>query len=404
MLDFLAAFQRQGIEARRFSTTPLVAIHGWSDVPRGRPLFETIVVFESYPIPKYFGSGAADALRIEGRWSFTPNHYPFTLRAVPGENLRLFGLYNRRLYERREVEGVLEHLRTALGALAESPELRVGDLPRSELSQRRSEMSKKAFCGSSSFDKFKSVKPRSVDLSQVDLVERGYLGEAEEMPAVLTARGDDVDLAEWAADHRDDLDEDLRRFGAVLFRGFDVSSGPEFQRFAEVVCDELFEEYGDLPKGGEGARIYGATPYPQDRTILFHNEASHTHRWPRKQMFFCELPAAEGGESAIVDGRRVLRALDPALRERFASRGLLYVRNFTPSALPPSRCTPIPDRRSGSIRSSSTTSRASTATPASRCSPRSRRKTFPGTSTTATARPSPTTPWARSGDSSTGRR
>ena len=38
------------IELRRFEHSALVQVHGWSDVPRGRPLFESIVVVENYPV------------------------------------------------------------------------------------------------------------------------------------------------------------------------------------------------------------------------------------------------------------------------------------------------------------------------------------------------------------------
>jgi alpha-ketoglutarate-dependent taurine dioxygenase len=40
-------------------------------------------------------------------------------------------------------------------------------------------------------------------------------------------------------------------------------------------------------------------------------------------------PAQAGGETPIVNCRQVYRALDPRLRELFAEKQLLYVRNFT---------------------------------------------------------------------------
>jgi alpha-ketoglutarate-dependent taurine dioxygenase len=92
----------------------------------------------------------------------------------------------------------------------------------------------------------------------------------------------------------------------------------------------LFGEYGDLPKEAAGQSVYHSTPYPAQKHILFHHEASHTDRWPRQQWFFCVTAAREGGETPIADGRAILASLDPAVRERFERLHLRYVRNFVP--------------------------------------------------------------------------
>jgi alpha-ketoglutarate-dependent taurine dioxygenase len=78
-----------------------------------------------------------------------------------------------------------------------------------------------------------------------------------------------------------------------------------------------------------GGKVYGSTPYPADETILFHNESSHMHRWPMLIWFYCVKAATAGGESPIIDCRRIYRSLDPRVRERFEQKGLMYVRNFT---------------------------------------------------------------------------
>jgi alpha-ketoglutarate-dependent taurine dioxygenase len=79
-----------------------------------------------------------------------------------------------------------------------------------------------------------------------------------------------------------------------------------------------------------GGKVYGSTPYPSDETILFHNESSHMHRWPMLIWFYCVKPAEAGGETPIVDCRKIYGALEPNLRKMFAERRLMYVRNFTP--------------------------------------------------------------------------
>jgi hypothetical protein len=90
----------------------------------------------------------------------------------------------------------------------------------------------------------------------------------------------------------------------------------------------LFGEYGDLPREEVSGKVYGATPYPSDQMIRFHNESSHLHSWPLKIMFFCVQPPEQGGETPIVDCRKIYARLDPAVRERFAKKGLMYIRQY----------------------------------------------------------------------------
>jgi alpha-ketoglutarate-dependent taurine dioxygenase len=52
-------------------------------------------------------------------------------------------------------------------------------------------------------------------------------------------------------------------------------------------------------------------------------------RWPSKINFFCITVAKEGGATPIVDCRKVYQGLDPKIRETFAEKGLMYVRNFS---------------------------------------------------------------------------
>jgi len=48
LLPWLQGLRNQWIAMRDFEHTPLVKLQGWSNVPRGMPLFENILVFENY--------------------------------------------------------------------------------------------------------------------------------------------------------------------------------------------------------------------------------------------------------------------------------------------------------------------------------------------------------------------
>jgi alpha-ketoglutarate-dependent taurine dioxygenase len=167
-------------------------------------------------------------------------------------------------------------------------------------------------------------------VATTNLVETGFIpGNEGRLPLLITPAVDNVDLAGWCASHTEEIDSYLDQYGAVLFRGFGLEGAPDFEAVASSIASDLFAEYGDLPPEAANERIYGSTPYPPDKMILFHNESSHLSSWPLRQFFFCVTPAPDRGETPILDCRQVLEALDPELRRQFEDKGLMYVRNFS---------------------------------------------------------------------------
>jgi len=148
------------------------------------------------------------------------------------------------------------------------------------------------------------------------------------LPLLIEPALGELDLAEWAGANLQFIEEQLHKHGALLFRGFGLRSTAEFERSAAAICPSLFSDYGDLPRQPMSRRVYGSTPYPAEQRILFHNESSHLHQWPMKIFFHCVRAAWEGGETPIVDCRRVYQFLPRELREEFAARGLKYVRCY----------------------------------------------------------------------------
>jgi alpha-ketoglutarate-dependent taurine dioxygenase len=167
-------------------------------------------------------------------------------------------------------------------------------------------------------------------VTTTELVRTGFVGGQEEsMPLVITPAVDNVDLAGWCASHREELDGYFDKYGAILFRGFALEDASDFEAVASSIAGDLFAEYGDLPPESASERVYGSTPYPPDKMILFHNESSHLSSWPLRQFFFCITPAPDRGETPLLDCRKVFDALDPEIRDEFAEKGLMYVRNFS---------------------------------------------------------------------------
>lgn len=133
----------------------------------------------------------------------------------------------------------------------------------------------------------------------------------------------------WAKAHRDEIDADLHRAGAVLIRGFDIDSPETFRGVAAAICPEL-RNYagGDSPRSGVTDQVYTSTEYPAHLEVYLHNELSYAG-WSPDRLFFCCFVAAEsGGETQLADGREVVERLDPAVRDRFARLGVTYLQHL----------------------------------------------------------------------------
>ena len=128
LLPWLQELQSQQVEARQYEYSPLVQVQGWSDVPRGLPLFESLLVFENYPtrtaIQEWSGS-----LEIHHVRFMSSTHYPLTVVAVPGPELGLRIGYQCHRFDTATITRMLGHLRTLLEGMVANPAQRLADLP-----------------------------------------------------------------------------------------------------------------------------------------------------------------------------------------------------------------------------------------------------------------------------------
>jgi amino acid adenylation domain-containing protein len=237
--------------------------------------------------------------------------------------------YSTDLFDGPRIERLLGHFRALLEAVAARPESRLSELEETvaELEKKERDMEKKEM-QKLSFSKFKAVAPKAVALPGEEVVEKTFLAPGQELPLVVQPRVPDVDLADWAQANRESLEADLLKYGAILFRGFGIDTPEALERFAGTLCPDLFNENGEHPRESVSGNVYTPVFYPQDQQLLWHNENSFNWSWPRKIFFACARPADEGGETPIVDSRRVYREMDPQVRELFETRGVAYQRNY----------------------------------------------------------------------------
>ena len=84
----------------------------WSEVPSGTALFESLFVFENYPVYRS-GGGAQDTLSLRSTPQVERTNYALTLVAVPRDELVLRLTYDSDRFSALEMMGMVGHLSTA---------------------------------------------------------------------------------------------------------------------------------------------------------------------------------------------------------------------------------------------------------------------------------------------------
>lgn len=128
---------------------------------------------------------------------------------------------------------------------------------------------------------------------------------------------------EWARDR-------LREHGALLMRGFRVQTAEDFERVARAIDNDLKNEYlGTSPRDAVTSHVFNASELPGYYPIPQHCEMSFVKNHPHRIFFCCLIAPEHGGETPLVDFRRVYTGLDPEVRQRFIDRGIRVVRNYS---------------------------------------------------------------------------
>jgi len=244
------------------------------------------------------------------------------------QELRASWVYNSDLFDAATIARMSRHLESLLGTIVAQPGARLNELEFLIEDEKKGRTMRNKRREESKPPNFKQVKPTAVKLRGTRLIKTGALQPGDPLPLVIEPTVDDFDLVDWATREREFIEENLSKHGAILFRGFDVKSASDFERFALAVCSELFEENGELNRDKVSGRIYTPVSYPNDKPILWHNENTFCERWPMKIWFCCDTPAQQGGETPIADSRKVYRLIDPKIRERFAEKKIMYMRNY----------------------------------------------------------------------------
>ncbi|HTC94926.1 MAG TPA: amino acid adenylation domain-containing protein, partial [Terriglobales bacterium] len=136
LVDWLQKLQGEQAEAREYEYSPLVEVHGWSEIPRSQPLFESIMVFENYPVAGSIQS-QDQQLSISEVTSFERTNYPLTVMVCFGTEVSILMDYDSSRFDSTAIARMLRHYQNLLEELLRTPDRTPATLPLLGAEERR---------------------------------------------------------------------------------------------------------------------------------------------------------------------------------------------------------------------------------------------------------------------------
>mmetsp|Transcript_42912 Transcript_42912/g.115512 ORF Transcript_42912/g.115512 Transcript_42912/m.115512 type:complete len:292 (-) Transcript_42912:506-1381(-) len=137
----------------------------------------------------------------------------------------------------------------------------------------------------------------------------------------------------WVAAHKETLLQLSLSHGAVLLRGFPVPDAEAFGRSCEGLDLAMTTMEGSAAPRTNIYKdiVFTSNEAPPSEKIPFHHEMAQTAHPPNYVLFFCETPAATGGETPIILSEEVAEYLEvnhPGLANDLETHGVKYQRTM----------------------------------------------------------------------------
>jgi len=173
-------------------------------------------------------------------------------------------------------------------------------------------------------------------MDHLKTVTRGDLVKVQGTPLILNVDAARIPVQTWAERNQTDVERLLRSNGALLVRGLKFLGSAQLASVLSALFGEhlLPYTYRSTPRKHLRDGVYTATEYHPSEAIPQHNENSYANEWPRWIGFLCVTPPAAGGRTPIADSRVVYERIPEKIRNRFASKKILYARTYGSIDLP----------------------------------------------------------------------
>jgi amino acid adenylation domain-containing protein/thioester reductase-like protein len=150
LVPWLQGLQKGLVELRQHEHTPLLDVLGWAEVPRHLPLFESILVFESFTAESSFAMSHSGV--------FQRTNYPLTLAVSPTQELVLRLGFEPGRFPAGTVPRMLSHLESLLAGMPDGADRPLRTLPLLPPAQRAQMLAE--------WNDTRALPPRPVGLHQ----------------------------------------------------------------------------------------------------------------------------------------------------------------------------------------------------------------------------------------------
>ncbi|HHX4494923.1 TPA: non-ribosomal peptide synthase/polyketide synthase [Pseudomonas aeruginosa] len=275
LTDWLQEVQARSLALREQEHTPLFEIQRWAGL--GEALFDSLLVFENYPVAEALEKGAPGGVRFGPVSNHEQTNYPLTVALGVGDSLSLQYSYDRQAFSDAAVEQLDRHLLNLLEGFVDNAERTLVELSLLD-AEERALIDSLWNCSESGFPASPLIHQR--------VAERARL--APDAPAVLF----DDQVLSFA-----ELDSRANRLAhALIARGV----GPEvrvaiaMQRSAEIMIAFLA-----VLKSG-GAYVPLDIEYPRER-LLYMMQDSRAHLLLTQNHLLDRLPIPDGLSCLCLD-------------------------------------------------------------------------------------------------------
>ncbi|WP_414754485.1 amino acid adenylation domain-containing protein [Anabaena sp. CCY 9910] len=127
--SWLKEIQEQNFTQRDYEYCSQGQIHEWSEVPGSLPLYESLLVFQNYPVdPSVIQSANHENQQSQDRSIGAQTKYALTILVSPTSQLEFRIIYQRSRYDHPAINLILEHFQALLNSIVDLPEQRLATL------------------------------------------------------------------------------------------------------------------------------------------------------------------------------------------------------------------------------------------------------------------------------------
>lgn len=161
--------------------------------------------------------------------------------------------------------------------------------------------------------------------------ERLISSKADELPLVIEPKQETsmYFLKNFLSSHSREILEEISTYGAILLRGFDVSSETDFESALlsihglEGISEAFMSEEGRVPVGDLNYVLHTNAVYKTGGTLYlggFHNENYYSADVPSFISFCCFTPSTKGGETGLIHMEKVYQCLSDDIKQQLEKR------------------------------------------------------------------------------------